>query len=179
MATSIFRFKSALAASTPLGLCIQLLLASANPAEAQLRFPTVAPGMNPAITAAILKANGGGLFSSASGQGAVQDSAPVAQDHESAANERIRMAEIAAQREQTQLQTQQAIQEAQAQQTQGWVQLGVGLLGSLLQSRQQAASAAPQPDLAQLQQLILDQQAQIKALQQQQLPQTAQSTAAQ
>jgi hypothetical protein len=41
----------------------------------------------------------------------------------------------------------------------------MGLLGNLLQPQQQAGIV--QPDLAQLQQLILSQQAQIKALQQQ------------
>lgn len=98
-------------------------------------------------------------------------------DRETAANERIRMAELAAQKELAQMQAQLVQQQGQAQQTQGWMQLGMGLLSNMIQPRPQAV--APQPDLAQLQQLILDQQAQIKALQQQQLPQTAQSTAAQ
>jgi hypothetical protein len=44
----------------------------------------------------------------------------------------------------------------------------MGLLSNMMQPRQQVA--VPQPDLAQLQQLILEQQAQIKALQQQQQP---------
>ena len=56
-------------------------------------------------------------------------------------------------------------QQGESQQTQGWTQLGMGLLTNLLQPQQQAGIV--QPDLAQLQQLILSQQAQIKALQQQ------------
>ena len=55
--------------------------------------------------------------------------------------------------------------QGESQQTQGWTQLGMGLLNNLLQPQQQAGIV--QPDLAQLQQLILSQQAQIKALQQQ------------
>lgn len=98
-------------------------------------------------------------------------------DRETAANERIRMAELAAQKELAQMQAQLVHQQGQAQQTQGWMQLGMGLLSNMMQPRQQAV--APQPDLVQLQQLILDQQAQIKALQQQQLPQTTQATAVQ
>ena len=90
----------------------------------------------------------------------------ASKDREIAANERIRMAELAAQKELAQMQAQLVQQQGQADQAQGWMQLGMGLLGNLMQPRQQAA--APQPDLAQLQQLILEQQAQIKALQQQQ-----------
>lgn len=101
----------------------------------------------------------------------------ASRDRETAANERIRMAELAAQKDLAQMQAQLVQQQGQAQQTQGWMQLGMGLLSNMMQPRQQAA--APQPDLAQLQQLILDQQAQIKALQQQQLPQTTQATAVQ
>lgn len=92
----------------------------------------------------------------------------ASKDREIAANERIRMAELAAQKEVAQMQAQLVQQQGQAQQTQGWMQLGMGLLSNMMQPRQQVA--APQPDLAQLQQLILEQQAQIKALQQQQQP---------
>ena len=159
MANSTAAFKTLLAATAPLGLCTQLLLSAATPVQAQPNFLSLAPALN----AAVLKANSGAILGAVGNQGVVEDNAPVmVQDSESAANERIRMAELAAQREQAQLQ-------AQAQQTQGWIQLGVGLLGSLLQSRQQAApAAAPQPDVSQLQQLIQEQQAQIQALQQQQ-----------
>jgi len=86
-------------------------------------------------------------------------------DREIAANERIRMAEIASQKELALMQAKLLRQQGESQQTQGWTQLGMGLLGNLLQPQQQAGIV--QPDLAQLQQLILSQQAQIKALQQQ------------
>ena len=95
----------------------------------------------------------------------------ASKDREIAANERIRMAELAAQKEVAQMQAQLQQQQGQAQQTQGWMQLGMGLLGNMLQPRPQAA--APQADLAQLQQLIQEQQAQIQALQQQQQAQPA------
>ena len=95
----------------------------------------------------------------------------ASKDREIAANERIRMAELAAQEEVAQMQAQLQQQQGQAQQTQGWMQLGMGLLGNMLQPRPQAA--APQADLAQLQQLIQEQQAQIQALQQQQQAQPA------
>ena len=166
MANSTAAIKTLLAATAPLGLCTQLLLSAATPVQAQPNFLSLAPALN----AAVLKANSGAILGALGNQGVVEDNAPVmVQDSESAANERIRMAEIAAQREQAQLQAEQALQQNQAQQTQGWIQLGMGLLGNLLQSRQQAAPAAePQPDLSQLQQLIQEQQAQIQALQQQQ-----------
>lgn len=180
MANSISAVKTALAAAAPLGICAQLLLSSAVPAQAQVRFTMLGTPIN----AALLKANSGAILNAINNQGAIQNNAALAQDiapldqnSETATNERIRMAEIAAQREQAQLQAQQAQRDSQAQQTQAWVQLGMGLLGGLLQPRPQAEAPAPQPDLAQLQQLILDQQAQIKALQEQQLPQAAQTSA--
>jgi hypothetical protein len=174
MANTTAAIKTILAATAPLGLCTQLLLSAAAPVQAQPYVLSLAPALNAAVlkanNAAVLKANSGAILGALGNPGIVQNNAAgIAQDSESAANERIRMAEIAAQREQAQLQAQQSLQQAQAQQTQGWIQLGVGLLGSLLQPRQQAAPAAEaQPDLAQLQQLIQEQQAQIQALQQQQ-----------
>ena len=179
MANTTAAIKTLLTATAPLGLCTQLLLSAATPVQAQTNFLFLPPALNPAVlkanNAAVLKANSGVILGALGNQGGVQDNAPVVvQDSESAANERIRMAEIAAQREQAQLQAEQALQQNQAQQTQGWIQLGMGLLGNLLQSRQQAAPAAePQPDLSQLQQLIQEQQAQIQALQQQQQAQPA------
>jgi len=163
MANSISPIKTVLATAAPLGICAQLLLSSAAPAQAQVRFTmlnnpvnaawlkansgTVLNMINGQATAPDnadwLKANSGAILNAIKSQGTIHNNATPALNPESAANERIRMAEIAAQREDAQLQAQQAQQDSQTQQTQAWIQLGMGLLGGLLQPRPQPEPVAP------------------------------------